>query len=152
MHKAYKISLITYNIIILSGYYSANLLAYPPSQLALVLKFDEVEDARSSPLSGASTAKYSHSTYKITQVTKKINTTLVRNGADLLVRFTNSNNQVVVQVSDVRGQSVHSVYHDNMEAGFYEIPVLPANGQSALYFVSLVINQQAYSFQVLSRP
>ncbi len=152
MLKAYEISLITGLVLILGGSYSANLLAYSPPQLTLVLRLDEAEGVMNSSTNEVSTTKYSHTTYKITQVTKKINTTLVRNGADLLVHFTDPNNQIVVQVSDVRGQSVHSVYHDNMETGFYEIPILPAGGQSALYFVSLIINQQAYSFQVLSRP
>ena len=127
------------------------LLASSPPKLTLVLKSD-VKEATSSLSSNASFADYSHTSYKIIRSTRKINTTLVRNGADLLVHFTDPNNQVVVQVSDVQGTLINTTSHINMEAGFYEIPVLPSDNESSLYFVSLIVNQQAYSFQVSFRP
>ncbi|WKN45858.1 hypothetical protein [Tunicatimonas pelagia] len=127
------------------------LLANSPPALALLIKSGVKNTAKSSS-SDASFADYSHTSYKITQSTRKINTALVRKGADLLVHFSKPNNQVVMQVTDVQGKVVNATHHANMEAGFYEIPVLPSNNEPSLYFVSLIVNQQVYSFQVSFRP
>ncbi len=151
MPKAYKILLITHFLITVGYASSAMLLASSPPKLTLVLKSD-VKEVAELLSSNTSYTDYSHTSYKIIQLTRKINTTLVRNGADLLVHFTAPNNQVIVQVSDIQGTLINTTSHINMEAGFYEIPVLPSDNESSLYFVSLIVNQQAYSFQVSFRP
>ena len=151
MQKAYKISLITCFAVLITFISAEILLASSPPEMVLVLKSGNRNNAALIS-SDASFADYSHTSYKINSSTRKINTTLVRKGADLLVHFTESNNQVVVQVSDVQGTIISATYHANIESGFYEIPVLPSGNESPLYFVSLVINQQTYSFQVASRP
>ena len=72
----------------------------------------------------------------------------MRKEALLLMRLTSDNNQIVVRVTDTQGRTVNATQYTEMEAGFYEIPVLPATTHPQLYFVSLIINHQAYSFQI----
>lgn len=148
MLKVYKILLFTY-------LYTISVYAKPhsrpthtPPQLSLCITSEEANTTIPPQTPNFSASEYTHATYKITQATKKINTTLVRKEATLLMHLTAANNQITVQVSDIRGQLINATYYPKIEAGFYEIPVLPSPTQSQLYFVSLVINRETYSFQI----
>ena len=152
MLKVYKILLITYFAVTTSDASLFASVVYAPPELTLLVKSGKMVVSPPSEASQKPLAEYSHTAYKITQTTRKINTALVHKEADLLIHFTEDNNQVIVQVSDVQGRVVSSVHHPAMDAGFYEIPVLPSSNTSSLYFISLIINQQTYSFQVSSQP
>nr|WKN39340.1 hypothetical protein K4G66_11625 [Tunicatimonas sp. TK19036] len=128
------------------------LLAYHEPEITLQMKDYSGEQTTQKVLSTAKSTNYTHATYKITQDTKKINTTLVQQEAVLLLHLTSQKNQVYVKASNAIGQQVMSVHYPAMESGFYEIPVLPSAYQSQLYSVSLVINQKSYSFQISPTP
>jgi len=148
MPKVNKILLITY-FAVTTSYAESNFdLVYSPPTLLLYVKANEATSARQPQGTKLSPAKYTYTTHKITQSTKKINTTLVRKEALLLMHLTSDSNQIVVRVTDTQGKTVNATQYTEMESGFYEIPVLPATTQSQLYFVSLIINHQAYSFQI----
>lgn len=124
-----------------------SLLAFHEPEISFEVK--ESEAPSTEALSSQSAASsFTHATFKITTDTKKINATLVQKEAVLLLHLTSPHNQVYLQASDAIGQQVMSVDYPEMEAGFYEIPVLPFSPQARLYFISLVINQKTYSFQI----
>lgn len=148
MPKANKILLIIY-FTVTTSFAKSNLdLAYAPPNLLLYVKAKEKTISPKSQPTELSSARYTHTTHKITQSTKKINTTLVRKEALLLMHLTSGGNQIVVRVTDTHGRIINAIQYIEMEAGFYEIPVLPITTQPQLYFVSLIINNQAYSFQI----
>lgn len=148
MPKANKILLIAYLAATTSFAKSNSDLAYNSPTLLLYVKANETTSRRQLHYTEFSAAKYTYATHKITRSTKKINTTLVRKEALLLMHLTSDSNQIVVRVTDTQGRIVNATQYTEMEAGFYEIPVLPSTTQSKLYFVSLIINHQAYSFQI----
>ncbi|MEQ9439047.1 MAG: hypothetical protein RIG62_08355 [Cyclobacteriaceae bacterium] len=153
MAKAYKILLFTCFITI-TGFTcrAQSLLAYGEPGVKLLMKHVPAQpDTQKSTLS-SSTVNFTHATYKITQETKKINTTLVQKDAVLLLHLTSPNNQIYVQASDAIGQKVLSAHYPAMEAGFYEIPVLPTTSRTQLYSISLVVNRETYSFQISPTP
>ncbi|MEM9671427.1 MAG: hypothetical protein ACFB15_04630 [Cyclobacteriaceae bacterium] len=123
-------------------------LASIPPTLLLYVKANEAITTRLPQHTEFSPAKYTHATHKITRSTKKINTTLVRKEAMLLMHLTSDSNQIVVRVTDTQGRIINATQYTEMEAGFYEVPVLPETTHPQLYFVSLIINHQAYSFQI----
>lgn len=153
MIYAYKILIFTYFITIMgSTLHAQDLLAYHEPEINLQIKNNSGQLTTKVPLASAKSAEYTHTTYKITQDTKKINTKLVQKEAVLLLHLTSQKNQVYVKARDAIGQQVMSARYPSMESGFYEIPVLPVAHQSHLYFVSLVINQKTYSFQISPTP
>lgn len=148
MPKVKKILLITCFSVITSYAKSNPGFTSAPPDLLLYVKTDNSATLRQLHRTEFSPAKYTHATHKITQSTKKINTTLVRKEALLLIHLTSDSNQIVIRVTDNQGKALSAVQYPEMEAGFYELPVLPSTRRPQLYFVSLIINHQTYSFQI----